>query len=146
MIYEKFPKYAVVIPLSKSPADQKIKAELYRLGISDNVSILEWDLEYLPTAFRDAALYVGNDTGLKHLAVAVGIKSYTFFGPEPANEWHPYDPKLHPYFYRENLSCRTRTHHYCGLSVCDLMEENLSCLKLTLPENVLLSIESDLRN
>jgi heptosyltransferase-2 len=142
LIYEKFPKYAVVIPLSISAADKKIKEKLYELGLPDNVSILEWDLNYLPTAFSTAAFYIGNDTGLKHLAVAVGIKTYTFFGPEPANEWHPYDKNIHPYFYLENLACRTRTHHYCGLSVCDLSTDNMKCLTSFNPEKVFSEIEN----
>lgn len=144
LIYKKSPKTVVVIPLSKSQADKKIKEELYRIGLPDNVSILEWDLDYLPTAFEQASFYIGNDTGLKHLAVAVGIKTYTFFGPEPANEWHPYDSKIHPYFYLEDLACRTRIHHYCGLSVCDLDEGFMHCLKYFTPEIVFNEIEKEL--
>jgi heptosyltransferase-2 len=146
LIFEKFPKYSVVIPLSTSTADKKIKEKLYELGLPDNVSILEWDLGYLPTAFSTATFYIGNDTGLKHLAVAVGIKSYTFFGPEPANEWHPYDIKNHPYFFLEGLSCRTRSHHYCGLSICDLSENSMQCLNFFKPENIFLEIENELKN
>jgi heptosyltransferase-2 len=144
LIMKKYPHYAVVIPLSKSEADKKIKESLFGLGLSDNISILEWDLCDLPTNFQQAALYIGNDTGLKHLAIAVGIKTYTFFGPEPAQEWHPYKTDDHPYFYQENLSCRTRTHHYCGLSVCDLKEGNMQCLNFFSAEHIFSQIEQEL--
>lgn len=144
LIHKQNPEVVIVIPISQSAGDKKIKEELYQLGLPDNVSILEWDLNYLPTAFSQAKLYVGNDTGLKHLAAAVGLKTFTFFGPEPANEWHPYNRSLHPYFYLENLSCRTRTHHYCGLSICDLTEGNMHCLKYFKPEFVLAEIEKSL--
>lgn len=143
LIAKKYPRYAVVIPLSKSSEDKKIKEKLFSLGLPDNVSIIEWGLHELPSAFQSAMLYIGNDTGLKHLAVAVGLKTYTFFGPEPANEWHPYDQLAHPYFYLEGLACRTRTHHYCGLSVCDLNEGNMHCLKFFEPQNVFSEIEKE---
>ncbi|MDD4973633.1 MAG: glycosyltransferase family 9 protein [Bacteriovorax sp.] len=142
LIQVKFPNYAIVIPLSKGPDDKKIKEELFRIGLPDNVSILESELKDLPANIKQAAFYIGNDTGLKHLAVAVGIKTYTFFGPEPANEWHPYDSNNHPYFYLEGLACRTRTHHYCGLSVCDLSEGYMQCLSYFKPEIVFSEIEN----
>ena len=69
----------------------------------------------------EANVYIGNDTGLKHLAIALGLKTYTFFGPEPPNEWHPYDQNSHPFFYIEDLECRTQNAHYCGLSECNSM-------------------------
>jgi len=145
LIHEKFSNYQVIIPISKSAEDNKIKVELTLLGLPQNVSILEWSLQELPVHFQEASFYIGNDTGLKHLAVAVGIKSFTFFGPEPANEWHPYDPILHPYFYLEELACRTRIHHYCGLSVCDLQKENMQCLTHFKPEFIFSKIAGELK-
>jgi len=144
LIYQKFPKTEVVIPLSKSSEDEEIKQQLCSLDLPNNVSIKNWDLNYLPIAFSQAILYIGNDTGLKHLAIAVGIKTYTFFGPEPALEWHPYNSQAHPYFYLENLACRTRTHHYCGLRVCDLPSKNMECLKIFKASTVFEKIERDL--
>jgi heptosyltransferase-2 len=144
MITDKYPHYKIQIPLSKSLADQKIKNELLEKGLPLNTEIVEWSLNNLPTEFAQASLYIGNDTGLKHLAVAVGIKTYTFFGPEPANEWHPYKTDDHPYFYQENFSCRTRTHHYCGLSICDLSERNMQCLNSFTPESIFKQIEHEL--
>jgi heptosyltransferase-2 len=143
-ILAQYPHYKIVIPLSKSEHDKKIKNELMKLGLSENISIVEWDLQTLPSAFKQASFYIGNDTGLKHLAVAVGVKTYTFFGPEPVNEWHPYKPTEHPYFYQENLICRTRTHHYCGLNTCDLREGNMQCLKYFTPDAVFAAIEHEL--
>lgn len=144
LIEKKSPDYKIVIPLSKGKDDQEIKAKLLSLGLPENTKIVEWNLSSLAKSFQRAAFYIGNDTGLKHLAVATGIKSYTFFGPEPANEWHPYDVNVHPYFYLEGLACRTRVYHYCGLSVCDLAEDNMHCLKYFGPEKVFSQIEKEL--
>jgi heptosyltransferase-2 len=142
----KYPEYKIVIPLSKSIEDKKIQEDLIRLGLSENITIVNWNLQELPTSFQEAQFYVGNDTGLKHLAVGVGLKTFTFFGPEPANEWHPYNSVNHPYFYLDNLACRTRTHHYCGLSVCDLGVGNMDCLKAFLPEKVFELIEREIQS
>lgn len=144
LINKKYPEYKIVIPLSKSSEDEKLKEELLKNDLPSNASIVHWPLDFLPTAFDQASIYIGNDTGLKHLAIAVGVKTFTFFGPEPAREWHPYDSKKHPYFYLEGLSCRTRAHHYCGLSVCDLTEGHMQCLTYFKPEQIFKEIEKEL--
>ena len=143
LISKEFPNFDVIIPLSKSLEDQKIKTELQSNNLPNNVIIEHHSLENLPKIFSESLLYIGNDTGLKHIAIASGIKTYTFFGPEPVREWHPYDKNLHPYFYKDHLACRTRTHHYCGLSVCDLKENNMQCLTEFTPEIVFQEIKKD---
>jgi heptosyltransferase-2 len=144
LIAQKYPHYKIVIPLSKSQTDQAMKTNLLKEGLPENISIVEWSLGSLASNFTQADLYIGNDTGLKHLAVSVGVKTYTFFGPEPVNEWHPYKQDEHPYFYLENLVCRTRKYHYCGLSICDLSEGNMQCLKSFTPDIVFNQIEHEL--
>lgn len=129
LIEKNFPDFKVVIPLSHSADDKLIKQDLLEYGLPANTSIVHIPLKELPLFFKKSAFYIGNDTGLKHLAVAVGLKSFTLFGPEPANEWHPYDPVQHPYFYQENLECRVRNGHYCGLTVCDLKDDYMKCMK-----------------
>lgn len=137
------PETKIVIPLSKSAVDLKIKNELLQIGLPSSALIVHWPLENLSQEFAGSTLYIGNDTGIKHLAIAVGVKTFTFFGPEPVSEWHPYDSKAHPYFYRENLPCRTRTHHYCGLSVCDLKgNEHMQCLTHFTPSSVFKEIQN----
>ena len=136
----KFPDLSIKIPLSKSEADLEIKERLWELNINDYAEIVHIPLSQLPRFLGNSKLYVGNDTGLKHLAIATGVKTYTLFGPEPPNEWHPYDEKLHPYFYKEPLECRTRNAHYCGLSNCSSM----ICLNEFMPKDVFSRIEKDL--
>ena len=43
----------------------------------------------LAGALSAVRAYVGNDSGPKHLSAAVGIPTFTFFGPEDPGEWHP---------------------------------------------------------
>lgn len=115
------PETKILIPLSASDSDKKIKEQLEKEGIPEQVHFLSVALSELPIWLSGSRFYIGNDTGLKHICIALGIKSFTFFGPEPTLEWHPYDEKIHPFFYIPDLECRTRTAHYCGLSECESM-------------------------
>lgn len=94
------------------------------------------------TSVRQVALllsqcvaYVGNDSGMKHLAIAMGLKSFTFFGPEAPLEWHPYDRALHPIAYIDALECRTATgKHWCSVAVCDFHRHR--CMQELGPETI----------
>lgn len=114
------PGTEVVAPLSESPEDAAIEAKIKSL--KSPIKPVKIKLKDLPVYFKEAQLYIGNDTGLKHLAVAVDIPSVTLFGPEPPLEWHPYDKQKHPYFFKNPLACRYQTGKtFCPLSVCDSM-------------------------
>lgn len=135
------PQMEIVIPLSLSVPDMKLKEEIVKLDFPKNARIVHWGLNQLAGEFSGSKFYIGNDTGIKHLSIAVGVKTVTFFGAEPPNEWHPYDVTAHRYFYREGLLCRTRTHHYCGLHTCDLKgDEYNQCLTKILPETLFQSL------
>lgn len=140
LLKKSFPKYNIVVPLSKSQTDLEIKKTLLKEGIEEFATIVHETLSNLPILMAKSSLYIGNDTGLKHLAIATGVKSYTLFGPEPPNEWHPYNSELHPFLYKEGLECRTRDAHYCGLSTC----ESMICLKEFTPEFVFEAVKKDL--
>jgi hypothetical protein len=57
-------------------------------------------LEHPPLAELAARLagchaYVGNDSGVSHLAGLCGAKAVVLFGPTPAAVWHPLGPRVH---------------------------------------------------
>lgn len=135
-------KIEIVIPLSYSQPDMKLKKEIVELNFPKNANVVHWELSQLAREFSGSKLYIGNDTGIKHLAIAVGIKTITFFGAEPPQEWHPYEQINHQFFYREGLQCRTRNNHYCGLQVCDLKNQEYNqCLTEILPQSIYLEIQ-----
>ena len=131
----------ILIPLSNSKMDQIIENKLNSLGLPPQCKIIKRPLDELPTIVEGAKFYVGNDTGLKHLCIALGMKTFSFFGPEEPMEWHPYDRSKHHYFFIDNLECRTRISHYCPLNECDSM----ICLKDITPISVLENIKSQLK-
>lgn len=78
----------------------------------------------LAAVLSQLSVVVGNDSGPKHLAIAVGVPTVTLFGPEDPYEWHPYSSSLHPYFFIQNLPCRRDAQPgypaWCGLQKCTL--------------------------
>jgi ADP-heptose:LPS heptosyltransferase len=44
-------------------------------------------------ALKAATLYIGNDSGLMHVAAAMGVPTLGLFGPSRENHYAPYGPK-----------------------------------------------------
>lgn len=126
------PQREIFIPLGSSKQDKEIAAKLKQIGVSKNTHIIECPLDTLPEIVEKCQIYIGNDTGLKHLSIAMGLKSITFFGPESPEEWHPY-PQEHDYFFKDPLECRTIKSHFCGIPTCDSMV----CLNEFTPDQVM---------
>ncbi|MFI5707108.1 glycosyltransferase family 9 protein [Kribbella sp. NPDC051620] len=58
-------------------------------------------LDDLAARLASASLLLSGDTGVAHLATALGIRSVTLFGPTPPAWWGPaIDPDLHTVLYR----------------------------------------------
>jgi heptosyltransferase-2 len=111
----------IIIPLSNSVIDSKIEEYFLKKGLPENVEIIKAPLSELILSLSPVDLYIGNDTGLKHLCAALGSKTITFFGPEEPLEWHPYNLSKHKYLFVKNLECRTLISHFCALKTCDSM-------------------------
>lgn len=100
-------------------------------GFEERNIILGGDLRRNAALLKQCQLYVGNDSGPKHLAVSLGLTTLTLFGPESPHEWHPYDTAEHPILFREDLSCRKALApglpEWCALPEC--IEEKHRCLR-----------------
>lgn len=90
-------------------------------------------LRQMAALLSQCSVLVGNDSGPKHLAVALSVPTVTLFGPEHPFEWHPYPVDLHPYFFMEGLACRRDADPgfpaWCGLHLC--VEEKHRCMRET---------------
>jgi lipopolysaccharide heptosyltransferase II len=85
----------------------------------------------LALALSQLNVLVTNDSGPKHLAIALDIPTVTLFGPEHPYEWHPYSKDKFPYFFIEKLGCRKDADpgfpEWCALDTC--VEQNHRCMK-----------------
>jgi ADP-heptose:LPS heptosyltransferase len=83
-------------------------------------------LRQLAALISEASIFVGNDSGPRHLAVAVDTPTVTLFGPEHPFEWHPYPTDRHPYLFIDNLPCRQDAlpgyPAWCGIEPCVVEE------------------------
>lgn len=89
-------------------------------------------LRLLAAILERCSLFLGNDSGPKHLAVALGVPTLTLFGPEDAREWHPYADKEGHIAIMRDVDCRNGG---CGKRVCD----DHRCMTLIGIEEVLAS-------
>jgi ADP-heptose:LPS heptosyltransferase len=73
-------------------------AEVERNGIPDcgaDIVLEGLTLPQVAALLRRARLYVGNDSGISHLAAAVGATGLALFGPTDPSAWAPRSPYLH---------------------------------------------------
>ncbi|HZQ97608.1 MAG TPA: glycosyltransferase family 9 protein [Chloroflexota bacterium] len=76
------------------PADRAVVEDLLDLDRGPLRVFEELSLPELAGLLRGAALYVGNDSGVSHLAGAVGAPSVVLFGPTLAARWAPWGPRV----------------------------------------------------
>jgi heptosyltransferase-3 len=54
----------------------------------------DWPLPDVAALLAGAALFLGNDSGISHLAAAVGTPGVVLFGPTDARRWRPLSPTV----------------------------------------------------
>ncbi|HEY7727396.1 MAG TPA: glycosyltransferase family 9 protein [Candidatus Eisenbacteria bacterium] len=70
-----------------------------------------------------ASLFVGNDSGPKHVAVALGVPTVTVFGPTHPDTWHP-PAGPHRVVEAAGLACL-----HCNANVCPLSgQAHMRCM------------------
>ncbi|OSS41763.1 heptosyltransferase family protein [Desulfurella amilsii] len=71
----------------------------------------------LVSLIKHAKLHIGNDSAPKHIAVALGVPSFTIFGSSNPKGWHPSNNSLHQYV-QKNLSCQPCSKKECATLEC----------------------------
>ncbi|MBK9385147.1 MAG: glycosyltransferase family 9 protein [Planctomycetes bacterium] len=70
--------------------DERCEAELRAAGIAPQ----RLELEALVRELASAALYLGNDSGLMHLAALMGVPTLALFQASDERAWEPYGPRV----------------------------------------------------
>jgi heptosyltransferase-3 len=141
----------VVLTGSSSERDQECIAPLRRLGAPPALLDLSGrtDFNQLATLLGKAALYIGPDTSVSHLAAASGVPMIAILGPTNPQRWAPWParPEAQALFARSagvqqvgnvtvvqgNLACVP-----CGRAGCeDHRQSRSDCLVDITPEQVL---------
>ena len=111
-------RFAVRIILIWGPGERLIAERVAQLAgpqilISDQTSSL-LDLGAL---LEGCDLFLGNDNGVKHIATAVGIPTFTIYGPSDPVSWTYPDPKNHR-FIKGICSCAGNQKNRCPGPAC----------------------------
>jgi ADP-heptose:LPS heptosyltransferase len=87
---------AVPVLLHQGPADgEAVQALAARLSAPVE-HLVEPELPALAAALAGARAYLGGDSGVSHLAAAVGAPSVILFPPAHLPRWTPWSPTAHP--------------------------------------------------
>jgi len=71
------------------PAESKMLPLLTQYQVSQNDIIQTDQLERIMAVINQANHYIGNDSGMTHLAAIMGVTSTIIFGPSDARRWKP---------------------------------------------------------
>jgi Glycosyltransferase family 9 (heptosyltransferase) len=87
------------------------------------------DLAQLAALIARCDVYVGNDSGVSHLAAAVGARTVALFGPSNERQWAPRGPRVS--ILRRQIACSP-----CGDTAMKLCPHR-ACLTELSPEEVI---------
>ncbi|MGI8640006.1 MAG: glycosyltransferase family 9 protein [Pyrinomonadaceae bacterium] len=95
-----------------TPKEREVLARLEQLS---KVPILTFDNLTLPeiTALASRAkIFIGNDSGIAHIAAAVNAPGVVIFGSSNINHWRPWTDARHEIVY-EKLPCQPCAGYFC---------------------------------
>ncbi len=76
----------------RGPADKEAADRLTRLLDLPVLMLVEPPLHLLAAMLREASAYLGGDSGVSHLAAAVGAPTVILFPPATRDRWAPWSP------------------------------------------------------
>ena len=94
--------------------------------------LVQRPLEEVAAVLKQAALYVGNDSGISHLAAQLGCPTVVLFLETEARVWHPVGPSVHVITEGGSPDLSEKTvslHRTAALSAGEVFREILSILK-----------------
>ena len=87
---------AFEVLVHQGPADAEPAQRLLTLLEGDATLLLQPDLPRLAAVLGAARAYLGGDSGVSHLAAAVGAPSVVLFPPATSRRWTPWSPTAVP--------------------------------------------------
>lgn len=135
------------IILTGGPGDGEVVKKV-RQAASKNLRLLPvLSLRKVAAVLSHCSVFVTNDCGPMHIAVAVGTPTIGIFGPGEENIWFPYTSEF-PEGSSKHIALRKDVPcHPCHLNVCNRAGENyMECMKLLSVEDVLQEVKKRIVN
>jgi heptosyltransferase-1 len=115
-------EYTPVLIYGPSEADEySAHLDEWRLARNGRMHVFTGSLSNVIHILRACSGAVGNDCGLMHIAVALGIPILSLFGPSEPVAWFPYHHRDAQRFLVANAPCRPcygRERELCGDNQC----------------------------
>jgi heptosyltransferase-3 len=107
-------------PNEKGFIDEVKDKMKYKNNTLDNYEVPT--LGQLRALFEKIDIYVGNDNGLRHIAISAQLPTITVFGPSNPHNWTPPNDKLHRFVTydpgcKENCNLAKCTNYPCIIEV-----------------------------
>jgi heptosyltransferase-2 len=84
---------AATVVLAGGPADEEAVAAVLRQARSRPISATDLPLPRVAALLARCDAFVGNDSGLTHLAALLGVSTVALFGPTDPAVWRPWGPR-----------------------------------------------------
>jgi len=102
MLNGEYKDISFLIPVEKDDKFDEITSKINDWGFN-NIEVISAGLSEIPYEISDCRYYIGNDTGIKHIAISLGMETLSIFGEAIPEIWHPYDTERHKYIYTGNI-------------------------------------------
>ncbi len=133
----------VQVLITQGPGEEPIASEVMRqIALRKStgaVSLPVLNLRQLASVQKQIQVFVSNDCGVMHLAVAAGTPTIGLFGPSQPHIWFPYDRTAGHMALWHEIECRPCHKNFCPLG-------HLDCQNKLLPERVAAAVIERLRN
>jgi heptosyltransferase-2/heptosyltransferase-3 len=121
-----------------TPEETEIVDELKRTSSAEVTAFTDLSLPEITALLARARLFVGNDSGIAHIAAAVATPAVVIFGSSNIAHWRPWASAASEVVYEE-LECQP-----CHGYFCEKFDEP-ECIKRVPVERVLAATERVLR-
>ncbi|HEV7473387.1 MAG TPA: glycosyltransferase family 9 protein [Pyrinomonadaceae bacterium] len=122
-----------------TPAQQSIVAEMNRNSATPTTAFTDLSLPEITALLARARLFVGNDSGIAHIAAAVATPSVVIFGSSNRAHWRPWTSSGTAEVVFEEMECQP-----CHGYFCERFDEP-ECIKRVPVERVIATAERVLR-
>jgi len=123
------------IILFGGPADAKVIEEIITRAKNEICVSIQDDLRNLSALLAQCQIFICNNSGPLHVAVALNIPTISFMGPTVKEQWTPIGA-IHRVLRRDDLPCIG-----CNLGYCKIKTHE--CMRLITPDEVAKMIFKD---
>jgi heptosyltransferase-3 len=131
--------------LTAGPDDLEVVKKVQHAAPKNVPALSVLTLRQLAAVLSQCSVFVTNDCGPMHIAVAVGTSTIGIFGPGEENIWFPYTQEFPDGSSKHSALRKDVPCHPCHLNVCNRTgDDYMECMKLLSVDEVLQAVKKQL--